>query len=64
MSHHIGRSWSGHPIEDECPCPQESCGLVDSNRADLLCPHHSMAAGKTIRQMHTAGRCPGAGGES
>lgn len=57
--YHIGRSWPGqHFIEDECPCPQEPCGLVDVDRADPTCPHHPPERGKTIRQSHLAGACP------
>lgn len=57
---HIGRSWVGHPIEDECPCPQEPCGLIDYMKIDPKCPQHAITAGKTIRQTHWAEECPGA----
>lgn len=32
---HVGRGWPGllH-VEDECPCPQQSCGLI----AESDCP--------------------------
>lgn len=30
---HVGRTWTGHAIEDACPCPQEPCGLVDISHA-------------------------------
>jgi hypothetical protein len=55
---HVGRAWVGHAIEDACPCPQEPCGLVDYMKADPSCPHHAMAAAKTIRQAHSADKCP------
>lgn len=58
MSEHIGRSFDGHPLEDACPCPQEPCGLIDVSRIDPTCGQHALAAGKTIRQSHTAERCP------
>ena len=57
MSTHIGRAWVGHAIEDECPCPQEPCGLVDDARVDPACPHHPINVGKSIRQGHPAERC-------
>jgi hypothetical protein len=53
---HLGRSWEGTRIEDDCPCAKASCGLAISGSAD--CPQHSMSAAKTIRQMHLAGSCP------
>lgn len=56
---HIGRSWGGHPLEDECPCPQEPCGLVDQGRVDPECPEHTIEAMKTIRQGHKTEACPG-----
>lgn len=36
MSEHIGRSWTEHPIEDTCPCPQEPCGLIGVARIDTV----------------------------
>lgn len=54
---HIGRSWSGHPLEDACPCVKASCGLVE--KEDPSCDQHGMKAAKTIRQQHFAGQCPG-----
>jgi hypothetical protein len=56
---HIGRSFRGHPIENECPCPQEPCGLVDTRRIDPDCPQHALKACKTIRASHPADKCPG-----
>ena len=57
MSTHIGRSFTGHHIEDQCPCPQEKCGLVDSEKVHKDCDQHKMWAAKTIRQGHPAAEC-------
>ena len=57
MKYHIGRSWSGTKLEDDCPCVKASCGLVAS--IDDNCGQHSPFAAKTIRQMHTEDDCPG-----
>lgn len=54
--YHVGRSFAGHPLEDECPCPQELCGLVAWDRVDPGCAQH--APSKTIRQGHHAADCP------
>lgn len=59
MDSHVGRSFSGHPLEDECPCPKEPCGLVAMTRASADCTEHALTAGKTIRQSHPSERCPG-----
>jgi len=56
MSTHVGRSWSGHQIEDLCPCPQEPCGLVDLQKADPQCVQHNLT--RTIRQGHAEEDCP------
>lgn len=56
---HNGRQWTTHTIEDECPCPQEPCGLVDLTKADPSCMHHPIGRGKTMRQGHSAECCPG-----
>lgn len=53
---HIGRSWSGTPIEDECPCPKADCGLVVWGQTDPECEQHQPT--KTIRQGHDAEDCP------
>jgi hypothetical protein len=58
VSDHIGRSFDRHPLEDTCPCPQEPCGLIDVARIDPTCPQHALHHGQTIRQAHTAERCP------
>ena len=55
---HIGRAWTGHALEDDCPCPKAACGLVLGATVDATCPQHALTAGKTIRQAHVAERCP------
>lgn len=55
---HIGRSFTGHHIEDGCPCPKGLCGLAIAG-ADPECPEHWFGAAKTIRQGHAAEDCPG-----
>ena len=54
---HVGRHWTGCDIEDRCPCDQAPCGLVISGRTDPTCIMH--AAGRSLRQGHPAGECPG-----
>lgn len=57
---HIGRSWTGHELEDGCPCIKAPCGLVDiraTELADIQCDQHRVEAAKTIRQMHPASAC-------
>lgn len=56
-SRHIGRSFVGHPLEDECPCEQAPCGLVDTQNVDPNCDQHGFGSAKTIRQMHNADLC-------
>jgi hypothetical protein len=63
---HVGRHWPGEYrdkfkglLEDECPCPKEPCGLVDSGKADPDCPQHGPGTEKTMRSMHSAEDCPG-----
>lgn len=55
---HMGRSWVGHAIEDECPCDKAPCGLVDAGRMSPDCDQHPHERTKTIRQMHYAEDCP------
>jgi hypothetical protein len=59
----MGRAWTGHAVEDACPCAQAECGLaVPDGSAPGSCPEHNPAdplAGKTMRQMHTDVQCPG-----
>lgn len=57
-SSHIGRSFEGHPLEDDCPCPQELCGLVSWDRILPDCPQHGPTAVKTFRQSHPEEKCP------
>lgn len=57
-SSHIGRSFEGHSLEDDCPCPQEPCGLVSWDRILPDCPQHGFSACKTIRQSHLEEKCP------
>jgi hypothetical protein len=56
---HVGRSWTGHEIEDECPCPKEPCGLIDQSRAVPECLQHPINRVKTLRQGHSPADCPG-----
>jgi hypothetical protein len=56
---HIGRSWEGHEIEDECPCPQEPCGLIDLGRAVDECDQHNPLKARSTRQGHSLANCPG-----
>lgn len=60
-AYHSGRAWTGHDIEDACPCAQEACGLVDLSRADPECRHHPWERARTIRQSHEASLCPAGG---
>lgn len=55
---HVGRSFTGHGLEDECPCPQAPCGLVEMGTVDPKCPQHTWTAAKTMRQGHPAKHCP------
>lgn len=55
---HIGRSWEGHGIEDDCPCPKAPCGLVVQETVSEACDQHPMQAARTIRQSHRADQCP------
>lgn len=52
---HVGRAWSGTEVEDDCPCHQAECGLVDA--PDPGCDQHRMT--KTMRQIHGAEVCTG-----
>ena len=57
---HVGRAWTGHLIEDACPCPKAPCGLAISTPG-VTCPEHNPADwidSKTIRQSHPASDCP------
>lgn len=54
---HIGRSWHGTSLEDDCPCGKAPCGLVDTTKIDPGCSQHAMGAAKTMRQMHLDSWC-------
>lgn len=56
---HVGRSWTGHRLEDGCPCSKGACGLA-AEPFDPTCLQHPQARAKTIRQGHRAADCPGA----
>lgn len=57
---HVGRGWPGllH-VEDECPCPQQSCGLIAESDIDPKCEQHPLDRSKTMRSSHAAADCPG-----
>lgn len=57
---HIGRSWAGHDLEDDCPCPKAPCGLVVQETVAEECDQHPIQAAKTMRQSHRADQCPSA----
>jgi hypothetical protein len=54
---HMGRSWSGSELEDECPCPKAPCGLVPSDTVDPKCDQHAPERCKTMRQVHSSAVC-------
>ncbi|MFJ5638686.1 hypothetical protein [Streptomyces sp. NPDC093223] len=54
-NHHFGRSWTGHAIEDNCPCAKAPCGLVAQPSDE--CTEHRPT--KSTRQSHPADACPG-----
>jgi hypothetical protein len=54
---HIGRSFSGTRLEDDCPCPKAPCGLVDSGDTHPDCEQHPQVRYKTIRQSHRPDEC-------
>lgn len=55
---HVGRSWEGHALEDDCPCPKAPCGLVPVDRASPDCGEHGRTAARSMRQAHQADTCP------
>lgn len=55
---HFGRSWTGHSIEDACPCPKAPCGLVVFGAWDPNCEQHAPERANTVRQTHPAEKCP------
>lgn len=58
IAYHVGRSWTGHDIEDNCPCPKAACGLVDVTDVVDECAHHPVLRAKSMRQGHPAETCP------
>lgn len=65
MSLHMGRDWTGHAVEDECPCPKAACGLaVPDGQPPGSCDQHNPASifdSKTMRQVHGDENCPARG---
>jgi hypothetical protein len=59
---HVGRAWSGHQIEDACPCPQAPCRLVSTAVTDASCEHHPVFRARSLRQGHAAEDCPAEAG--
>lgn len=55
---HIGRSYVGNAIEQDCPCVLAPCGLVEADAVTPQCLQHHVTGFKTIRQMHDADNCP------
>ncbi|QIG58767.1 hypothetical protein SEA_DATBOI_103 [Gordonia phage DatBoi] len=56
---HVGRSFTGHLLEDLCPCPQQPCGLVATNMIHPDCDQHTFESAKTLRQAHNEELCHG-----
>lgn len=59
---HISRHWDGPGrLEEECPCPKEECGMVNSDRPAEQCSEHNALrqGAKSIRSGHRAVDCPG-----
>jgi hypothetical protein len=57
---HVGRSWAGHEVEDDCPCPKAPCGLA-APKNGVVCEHHNPSdytQSRTMRQVHQAKDCP------
>ncbi|MFI7073468.1 hypothetical protein [Micromonospora sediminicola] len=57
--YHVGRDWTGHVVEDACPCSKAACGLVIQSAADPTCEHHPTAQCIPMRQIHRADQCCG-----
>lgn len=58
---HISRTFTGHSVEDACPCPQAPCGLVIVAAIVHTCPQHGKIGRGTILAMHEGEDCPGDG---
>lgn len=55
---HVGRSWVGTALEDNCPCDKAPCGLA-TNVWNSDCDQHGPHAARTMRQGHKASECSG-----
>lgn len=55
---HLGRDWTGHEPEDNCPCPKAACGLVLADHIRGNCAQHSWTHARSMRQSHPARNCP------
>jgi hypothetical protein len=59
---HVSRHWTGPGArEEECPCPKEPCGFVDTAKAVPECQEHPPNRCKSIRDSHWIEQCPGRG---
>jgi len=56
---HVGRSWKGTHLEDDCPCDKAPCGLVIWSRIQRDCGQHALRFMKTLRQIHSGDECVG-----
>ncbi|MFC8065448.1 hypothetical protein [Streptomyces sp. NPDC057293] len=54
---HLGRAFTGTQLENACPCPKASCGLVVQDTIRDDCPHHAHT--RSMRQSHSQANCPG-----
>jgi hypothetical protein len=54
---HVGRTWTGTRLEDDCPCGKGPCGLVDTHLIADGCEQHGIRRARTIRQSHLAADC-------
>lgn len=54
---HLGRSWGGSALEDDCPCLKAPCGLVLWSGIDRDCREHGEQFAKTMRQVHAEDNC-------
>ncbi|MFC8423986.1 hypothetical protein ACFUN7_24425 [Streptomyces sp. NPDC057236] len=55
---HLGRDWTGHAPEDNCPCPKAACGLVLADHIRDDCTQHAWTHARSMRQSHPARNCP------
>lgn len=54
---HLGRSFNGTRLEDNCPCKKAPCGLVIQDEINPACTEHPNERLKSIRQSHRADKC-------